>query len=186
MRWRSCQRCLGQVEWGGQNKRDKRGCQFHRLFINTWNVVQSNWVLSVGTVLSFLSPQRCIKIQKSPVCFCWFLQTPERPGLAGWRGEVNFFTLYRGIYYFLVASETKCLLYRILGVGDGKKNKKKNQESETKKVVVPNTTMQMPPHHRHFVLVEVQVLGKVDHRNNGQMETCRIRNEGSDFSEKWH
>lgn len=43
---------------------------------------------------------------------------------------VFFFTLYRGIYYFLVASETKCLLYRILGVGDGQKinkqTKKKN------------------------------------------------------------
>lgn len=37
-------------------------------------------------------------------------------------------TLYRSIYYFLDASETKCLLYRILGVGDGKKD-----ESETKK-----------------------------------------------------
>jgi len=33
--------------------------------------------------------------------------------------------------------------------------------------------MQTLPHHRH--LVEVQVLGKVDHRNNGQMETRRIR-----------
>jgi len=36
--------------------------------------------------------------------------------------------------------------------------------------------MQIPPHRRH--LVEVQVLGKVDHQNNG------IRSEGSDFSEK--
>lgn len=59
----------------GQNNKDKHGCQFHRLFINTWNVVQSNSVLSVGTVLSFLSPQWCIKTQKSPVCFCfWELQ----------------------------------------------------------------------------------------------------------------
>jgi len=67
-----------------------------------------------------------------------------------------------------------------------KKTKKKNkkQESETKKVVVPNATMQTLPHRRH--LVEVQVLGKVDHWNNGRMETCRIRSEGSIFSEKWH
>jgi len=58
----------------------------------------------------------------------------------------------------------------------------KKQESETKKVVVPNVTMQTLPHRRH--LVEVQVLGKVDHRNNGRMETRRIRNEGLDFFRK--
>jgi len=58
-----------------------------------------------------------------------------------------------------------------------KKNKKKTKsEMKKKKVVVPNATMQIPPHRRH--LVEVQVLGKVDHQNNG------IRSEGSDFSEK--
>ncbi|MBW4002282.1 hypothetical protein HHB80_10960, partial [Neisseria meningitidis] len=62
--------------------------------------------------------------------------------------------------------------------------KKKKRMSETKKVVVPNTTMQMLSHHRH--LVEVQVLGKVDHLNNGQMEARKIRNDGVDFSEKWH
>lgn len=45
------------------------------------------------------------------------------------RGEV-FFKLYRGIYYFLVASETKCLLYRILGVGDGKKTKGKKSKEQ--------------------------------------------------------
>jgi len=54
----------------------------------------------------------------------------------GWmkRGS-KFFTLYRSIYYFLVASETKRLLYRILGVGDDLKKKKSKikQESETKK-----------------------------------------------------
>lgn len=65
-----------------------------------------------------------------------------------------------------------------------KTNKKKSETK--KKVVVPNAMMQMPLHHRHLVLVEVQVLGKADHRSNGQMETCRIKNEGSDFSEKWH
>lgn len=91
------------------------------------NVVQSNWVLSVGTVLSFLSPQWCIKIQKSPVCFCKLQR-----GLV-WldeEGGSQFFTLYRSIYYFLVASETKCLLYRILGVGDGKKKQKKCQKQK--------------------------------------------------------
>lgn len=45
-------------------------------------------------------------------------------------------------------------------------------------------TMQMTLHRRH--LVEVQALGKVNHRNNCQMETCRIRSEGSYFSGKWH
>lgn len=45
-----------------------------------------------------------------------------------------------------------------------KKNKTKSEEMEKKKkkVVVPNATMQIPPHCCH--LVEVQVLGKVDHR----------------------
>lgn len=97
-----------QYWWGwwregrrGQNNKDKHGCQFHRLFINTWNVVQSNWVLSVGTVLSFLSLQWCIKTQKSPVCFCWFLRTPERPGLAGWRG-VKFLHFTEAYIIFLL------------------------------------------------------------------------------------
>lgn len=64
-----------------------------------------------------------------------------------------------------------------------KKTKKQKTRVRNKKVVVPNATMQTLPHRRH--LVEVQVLGKVDHRNNGRMESRRIRSEGSDFSEKW-
>lgn len=87
--------------WGGEDNRDKHGCQFHRLFINTWNVVQRNWVLSVGTVLSFFSPQWCVKTQKS-VGF-WELQR----GLVRLVEEGQFFlTLYRSIYYILVVSET--------------------------------------------------------------------------------
>lgn len=136
-------------------------------------MVQSNWVLSVGTVLSFLSPQRCIKIQKSPVSVS--VNSREAGFGRMMRGSQFSFTLYRGIYYFLVASETKCLLYRILGVGDGKNKQKKVRNK--KKVVVPNAMMQMPLHHRHLVLVEVQVLGKADHRSNGQMETCRTKGQ---------
>lgn len=95
-------------------------------------MVQSNWVLSVGTVLSFLSPQWCIKIQKSPVCSVGFCKLQR--GLV-WLDEEgkSIFTLYRSIYYFLVASETKCLLYGILGVGDGKKKTKKNKSQKQKK-----------------------------------------------------
>ena len=121
-------------------------------------------------------------VYKRVTCVFQLVSVNSREAWFGWmkRGS-QFFTLYRSIYYFLVASETKCLLYRILGVGDGKKKKPKQnkrkikkRESETKKVVVPNTMMPTRPHHRH--LVEVQVL--VDHRNNGRMETCRIRSEG--------
>lgn len=100
-------------------------------------------------------------------------------------GGVNFFfTLYRSIYYILVGSETKCLLYRILGVGDGKKTKKKSQKWK-KKVVVPNTTMQIPPHCRH--LVEVQVFrqsGPSEQRPNGNSsghEQKRRKDWGADF-----
>lgn len=46
----------------------------------------------------------------------------------------EIFTLYTSIiYYFLVASETKCLLYRILGVGDGKKKLKETKKSQRQK-----------------------------------------------------
>lgn len=87
-------------------------------------------VLSVGAVLSILSPQWCTKIQKSTVCV-WVGFCKLQRGLVLKRGSY-FFTLYRSIYYFLVASETKCLLYRIRGVGDGKKQLK-IRESETNK-----------------------------------------------------
>lgn len=45
------------------------------------------------------------------------------------KGRSVFFTFYRGIYYFLAASEAKCLLYRILGVCVGKTNKKKDSKT---------------------------------------------------------
>lgn len=73
------------------------------------------------------------------------------------------------------------------GVGDGKNKTEKNQvrNEEQKKVVVPNATMQIPPNRRH--LVEVQVLGKVDHRNNGRMEIRKNRERrGQIFQKKWH
>jgi len=63
-----------------------------------------------------------------------------------------------------------------------KKQQQKKRESETSKVVVPNATMQTPPHRHH--LVEVQVLGKVDHRNNSRMETRRVTSKGLDFFRK--
>lgn len=110
-------------------------------------------------------------VYKNTKVTCVFLLVSEnsREAWFGWMKGGKIFTLYRSIYYILVASETKCLLYRILGVGDGKKkNPQKKQESETKKVVVPNTTMQTPPHRRH--LVEVQVFrqsGPSAQRPNG-------------------
>lgn len=105
------------------------------------------------TVLSFLSPQ----CGEKSVCF-WKLQ---RGFGCMKRGKSIYFTLYRSIYYFLVASETKCLLYGIRGVGDGKKKQKKNksQKSSGPKRGDANAA----------IFVEVQVLGRVDHRrSNGQ------------------
>jgi len=119
---------------GGQNNRDKHGCQFHRLFINTGNVVHSNWVLSVCWDCPFI-PLTAVVYKNTKVTFVFLLvSVNSRVAWFSWmkRGRI-FFTLYRSIYYFLVASETKRLLYRILGVGDDKKKIKKKQESETKK-----------------------------------------------------
>lgn len=114
------------------------------------------------------SPVVCVSENSKEAWFGWMKKPRVRAG-----GSQFFFTLYRSIYYILDGSETKCLLYRILGVGDGKKknkSKKQDQESEMekKKVVVPNTTMQIPPHCRH--LVEVQVFrqsGPSEQRPNG-------------------
>ena len=175
----------GRWSRGGQNNRDKRGCHFHRLFINTWNVVQSNWVLSVGTVLSFLRAQRCIKIQKSPVCFCKLQRGLVGPDEEG-RFLFFFYTLQRHILFSCCQGNKKSSLQDPWCWWWQKKQTRKKYESKTKRVVVPNMTMQMPPHRHHLVLVEVQALGKVDHRNNSQMDACRIRSKGLDFSEKWH
>lgn len=84
-------------------------------------------VLSVGTVLSFLSPRGGSKYKVTCV-FCKL----QRRLVGWWKRGCKFFTLYRSIYYFLVASETKCLLYRILGVVDGKKKKKQNKTKKKK------------------------------------------------------
>lgn len=164
--------------WGGENNRDKHGCQFHRLFINTWNVVQRNWVLSVGTVLSFFSPQWCVKTQKS-VGF-WELQR----GLVRLVEEGQFFFLhFTEAYIIFLLSVKQCLLYRILGVGDGKKIKKKTQRVRNKKLVVPNATMWTPPHCHH--LVEMQVFrqsGPLKQRPNGNLAESRA--SGWAFSER--
>lgn len=73
------------------------------------------------------------KNTKSPVvCVCWFLRTPERPGSAGWRGGVNFYTLQKHILFSCcqwnknVFSTGSLVLVMV-------KKLKKNQESETKK-----------------------------------------------------
>lgn len=60
------------------------------------------------------------------MCFC------KLHGGLVWLNEGEkcfFFTFYRGIYYFLAASEAKCLLYRILGVCIAKTNKKKGSKT---------------------------------------------------------
>lgn len=128
----------------------------------------------LGTVLSFLSPQWCIKIQKSSVCFCKLQR-----GLV-WldeEGKSIFLHFTEAYIIFLLPVKQNVFSTGSLVLVMVKKNKKKTKsEMKKKKVVVPNATMQIPPHRRH--LVEVQVLGKVDHQNNG------IRSEGSDFSEK--
>lgn len=63
-------------------------------------------------------------------------------------GGSRFFTLYRSIYYFLVASETK-RLYRILGVVKKKKRTQKSGKSSGPKHDDANILR-----HRHFVEVQ--------------------------------
>jgi len=119
----------------GQNNRDKHGCQFHRLFINTGNVLQSNWVLSVGTVLSFLSLQWCIKIQKSPLCFCWF-SVKSRRAWFGWLKRGSKFLHFTEAYiiFLLPVKQNVFFTGSLVLVMIKKTNQKKTkQESETKK-----------------------------------------------------
>lgn len=107
----------------------------------------------------------------------WFLRTPERPGVSGWRGAI-FFLHFTEAYIIFLLSVKQCLLYRILGVGDGKKMKKKTQRVRNKKLVVPNATMRTLPHHRH--LVEMQVF-----RQSGPLkQLAESRARGWAFSER--
>lgn len=113
----------------------------------------------------------------------WFLRTPERPGVSGWRGAIFFFLHFTEAYIIFLLSVKQCLLYRILGVGDGKKIKKKTQRVRNKKLVVPNATMRTPPHCRH--LVEMQVFrqsGPLKQRPNGNLAESRA--SGWAFSER--
>lgn len=166
--------------WGGENNRDKHGCQFHRLFINTWNVVQRNWVLSVGTVLSFFSPQWCVKTQKS-VGF-WELQR----GLVCLVEEGHFFffyTLQKHILYSCCQWNNVFFTGSLVLVMVKKIEKKKTQRVRNKKLVVLNATMRTPPHRRH--LVEMQVFrqsGPLKQRPNRNLAESQAR--GWAFSEQ--
>lgn len=74
------------------------------------------------------------KNTKSPGCVCLLVSENSREAWFGWmKGGSQFLHFTEAYIIFLLPVKQKCLLYRILGVGDGKKNKKKNQESETKK-----------------------------------------------------
>lgn len=102
--------------------------------------------------------------------------------VCGRRGAICFLHFTEAYIIFLL-SVKQCLLYRILGVGDGKKNKKKTQRVRNKKLVVPNATMRTPPHRHH--LVEMQVFrqsGPLKQRPNGNLAESRER--GWAFSEQ--
>jgi len=75
---------------------------------------------------------------------------------------------------------------RILGVGDGKKNKKQKQKQ--KRVRNKTKTKSSGPKHGDVdAATSPPSCGSAGFRQggpseiNGQMETCRFRNEGSDF-----
>lgn len=124
-------------------------------------------------------------VYKNTKVTCVFLlvSVNSREAWFGWmkRGS-NFLHFTEAYIIFLLPVKQNVFFTGSLVLVMVKKTTTKKKESETKKVVVPNTTMQTPPHRRH--LVEVQVLGKVDHRNNSRMETRRITSKGSDFSDE--
>lgn len=106
------------------------------------------------------------------VCFCKLQRGRVWPHDEG--KSIFFYTLQRHILF------SCCQWNKMSSLQDPwcwwwQKQTKKVRNK--KKVVVPNAMMQMPLHHRHLVLVEVQVLGKADHRSNGQMETCRTKGQ---------
>lgn len=186
----SCRCCLGPVDREQQRQTWLSVSPFIHQHLKCCTK-QLGSVCSVGTVLFIPLTTVVYKKYKSHLCVSAGFCKLQR-GLV-WLDEegksIFFYTLQKHILFSCCQWNKKCLLYRILGVGDCKKNnktkQKKNQESEKtkKKVVVPNTTMQR----RHLVGVQVFFffLGKVDHRNNGRMEIRWIRSEGSDVSEKW-
>lgn len=87
---------------------------------------------------------------------------------------VGFFLHFTEAYIIFLLSVKQCLLYRILGVGDGRKNKKKKtQRVRNKKLVVPNATCRR--------LVEMQVFrqsGPLKQRPNGTLAESRARGLG--------
>lgn len=101
-----------------------------------------------------------------------------------WLKRGNFFFLhFTEAYIIFLLSVKQCLLYRILGVGDGKKKKskiKKNPESQKQKTSGPERdNVDTPPHRRH--LVEMQVFrqsGPLKQRPNGSLAESRARGSG--------
>lgn len=74
------------------------------------------------------------KNTKSPgVCVCWFLRTPERPGSAGWRGGVNFYTLQKHILFSCCQWNKNVFSTGSLVLVMVKKTKKKNKSQKQKK-----------------------------------------------------
>lgn len=179
-RWGGGRRSCQWEEEGevGQNNRDKHGCQFHRLFINTWNVVQSNWVLSVGTVLSFLSPQ-----YESHLCASVGFRKFQR-GLSGWmkRGS-DFLHFIEAYIIFLLPVKQNVFSTEslVLVMIKKKENKTKTRKQKSSGPIhdIADTAAWLP-------CCWSAGLGKLDHWNNGRMDTHGIKNEGLDFSQKWH
>lgn len=114
----------------------------------------------------------------------WFLRTPERPGVSGWRGAFFFFyTLQKHILYSCCQWNNVFFTGSLVLVMVKKIEKKKTQRVRNKKLVVLNATMRTPPHRRH--LVEMQVFrqsGPLKQRPNRNLAESQAR--GWAFSEQ--